>query len=108
MGFDNYLSVTTDDRKGEFDRSIVEQAFKSLAVDLSGDSWNLRAPDDKLYYGAVFIDDQPQITNFMVSRPPVVPEFWNAMFEVLRRQDGGDGVRHIAVFGCPGVFHESS
>jgi hypothetical protein len=92
MGFDIHVSVTADDGRDEFDRSIVECAFKSLAVDQSGDSWNLPAPDGKLYYGAVFVDDQPRITNFMVSRPPVVPEVWNAMFEVLRRQDGGDGL----------------
>ena len=42
MSLDIYLLTLTDDEAAQFDRAIVERAFKDIAVDQLGDYWHLR------------------------------------------------------------------
>jgi hypothetical protein len=88
VSLDIFISAITDDEGNTFDRAIVERAFKSIVVNQSGDYWNLQTPQREMTGAAVFIEDAPRISHFSVNRPPDYdwfPEFWNAMFEVLRQ-----------------------
>ena len=86
MGFTVFVSTATNDERDMFDRAIVERAFKDIAVDQTGDYWNLRGPDGHIVSATIWIDDQPRISNFAADRPPsysYFPKYWDAMFEIL-------------------------
>jgi hypothetical protein len=83
MGFDIFLQSPP----GELlDRSIIEHAFANMIVgDPKSDFWNLHADDGEMYLANLFIGEGPSIDGFMVARPPWVPEFWDAIFDILRQ-----------------------
>jgi hypothetical protein len=88
VSLDIFLSTLTDDEGASFDRAIVERAFKAIAVDQLGGYWNLRTPAGEMTSATISVADQPRISHFAANRPPgygYFPEFWNAMFEVLRQ-----------------------
>jgi hypothetical protein len=86
--FGHLVSTLTDDEAAQFDRAIVERAFKAIAVDQPGGYWNLRTPEGEMTSATISVADQPRISHFSANRPPgygCVPEFWNAMFGVLHQ-----------------------
>jgi hypothetical protein len=85
MGFEIFLTSVSTDEKDRFDRALVEHAFKNLADDVSGGHWNLVGADGERYSAEVDIREEPRLSGFGVSRPPFVPEFWDAMFEIMRQ-----------------------
>jgi hypothetical protein len=44
---DIFASTLTDDEAAQFDRAIVERAFKAIAVDQLGGYWNCRRRREK-------------------------------------------------------------
>jgi hypothetical protein len=88
VSLDIFLSTLTDDEAAQFDRAIVERAFKAIAVDQLGGYWNLRTSEGEMTSATISVADQARISHFSANRPPdygYFPEFWNAMFEVLRQ-----------------------
>lgn len=88
MSFEISLMTFRQDGSDDFDRAIVERAFKDITVNQEGDYWNLRLPGGDMVSAAVYIEDQPKISGFFVTRPPALsyfPTFWDAMFEVMRQ-----------------------
>jgi hypothetical protein len=88
MSFDIFVCTMTEGDADFFDRSIAERAFEFIVEDLTGDQWALKAPGGGPCSGTVFIDDERKISGFSVNRPPGYegfPEFWDAIFEVLRQ-----------------------
>ncbi len=85
MGFDIFLSVVTEDEADQFDRSIVERAFRPIVVDLEGDVWELRWPNGALSHAEVAVGTTPTLDGIHVSRPPGMPAFWQAIYEILRQ-----------------------
>jgi len=79
-----HLLIGCDQRRNDkFDRAIIERVFKAVTVDQVGDHWYLR-----IGAGTMSVDDEPKITGISVNRPPsyeYFPEFWDAMFDVLRQ-----------------------
>ncbi|MGO9674939.1 MAG: hypothetical protein ACLPSF_12360 [Methylocella sp.] len=70
----------------KFDRLIAERALAPVVVlEMSGDYWEVRYPDGKAYSATISIDKEPQIRGFSINRPPRFPEFWNAVFDVMRQ-----------------------
>jgi hypothetical protein len=85
MSFSIYLSTMNNDDGNMFDRTVVERAFKEIAVNQAGTYWNIRSPDGHIASTTIFIGDQSMISGFSANRPPSYsgfPKFWNAMFEV--------------------------
>ena len=83
MSFDIFVVGIRGGENIAFDRAIVERVFRPL-IDYQGQhGWGLKLPDWGPCSGFVYIDDEPQITNFSVNRPPFVPAFLDALFEVL-------------------------
>jgi hypothetical protein len=88
MSFDIYLLTLKADEAGEqlrFDRTIVERAFASFAVDQDTDNWQLRMPDGELTWASMRVELGSTITGFSVNRPPSMPTFWDAVFDVMRQ-----------------------
>jgi hypothetical protein len=85
MSFDLYLLALTDKETDRFDRSVAERAFAPLVRDVTGWEWDIRMPDGELTLAWFTIDLTPTITGFSVNRPPFMPTFWDAVFEVLRQ-----------------------
>ena len=84
MGFDIFL-MTGKAEENRFDRAIVERAFASNAADTSSGWWALRMSTGEPCAGELSIDQTPTIDGFAVHRPPDLPWFWDAIFEVLRQ-----------------------
>jgi hypothetical protein len=88
VSLDIFISAMTDDEADRFDRAIVERAFKAMAVDQSGDYWNLQTPQQEMTSVTISMEETSRVSRFSVNRPPdyhSFPEFWNAMFEVLQQ-----------------------
>jgi hypothetical protein len=88
VSLDIFLSTLTDDESALFDRTIVERAFKAIAVDQLSGYWNLRTLEGEMTSATISVSDRPRISHFSANRPPrhrYFPQFWNAMFEVLRQ-----------------------
>ncbi|MGA8652219.1 MAG: hypothetical protein WB677_16690 [Xanthobacteraceae bacterium] len=88
MSLDIFVSTLTEDEGAKFDRAIVERAFRAIAVDQQGDSWNLQTPKGEMTSATIHLAYQPRILSFAANRPPsyeYFPEFWDAMFEVMRQ-----------------------
>jgi hypothetical protein len=85
MSFDIFLTTFEDYEPGKFDRSIVERAFEPLIADRDEGLWYLQTPEGERVFGTLSIDDGPEVSGFSVNRPPFMPSFWSAIFEVLRQ-----------------------
>ena len=88
MSFDIFLMTLVEDESGErlqFDRSIVEKAFGSIAADPENDDWQFTQPDGFRLGAEMYIDPGPEISGFSVGRPPAMLEFWDALYEVMRQ-----------------------
>jgi len=68
-----------------FERAVPERAFAVFGVETASPDWHLRAPDGDFYSAWMSVDTDPFLGCLSVNRPPSAPEFWNAMFEVLRQ-----------------------
>ncbi len=87
MSLDIFISTLTHDDIEKFERAVVERAFRAIAVDQSGNYWNLQTPRQEKTSVTISVDEEESISAFSANRPPEYrsfPEFWNAMFEVLR------------------------
>jgi hypothetical protein len=58
------VSTLTDDEAAQFDRAIVERAFKAIAVDQLGGYWNLQTPEGEMTSATISVADQPRISHF--------------------------------------------
>jgi hypothetical protein len=88
MSFDIFLVTLKADEAGEqlrFDRAIVERAFASFALDQDTDNWQLLMPDGELTSASMLVELGSTITGFSLNRPPFMPTFWDAMFDVMRQ-----------------------
>lgn len=85
MSFDIFVTTLTDDKNDLFERSIVERAFSALSSDQTEENWSLHTADGELTSADLSIDEGPRIPYFAVGRPPFIPEFWQAIFEVLQQ-----------------------
>jgi hypothetical protein len=61
---DIFVSTLTDDEAAQFDRAIVERAFKAIAVDQLGGYWNLQTPEGEMTSATISVADQPRISHF--------------------------------------------
>jgi hypothetical protein len=87
VSLDIFISTLTHDDIEKFERAVVERAFRAIAVDQSGNYWNLQTPRQEKMSVTISVDEEESISAFSANRPPEYrsfPEFWNAMFEVLR------------------------
>jgi hypothetical protein len=103
VSLDIFISTLTDNEIEKFDRAVVERAFRGIAVDQTGNYWNLQTPQRERTSVTVSVDEEATISAFSANRPPAYrsfPEFWNAMFEVLRET-------HTVLFwpACETVSH---
>ena len=91
MSFDVYViavPINDGDQEGpKFERSIVENAFQSMAVNQDTDYWHIRDLDGAFVSATLFVDVDPMITIFSSNRPPsyAFPQFWEAIYAVLRQ-----------------------
>ena len=88
MSLDIFVMTLIEDEDGRqlrFDRSVVEQAFASFALDQETDDWQLMNPDGEIVFAMVSVDLDPTITGFSIDRPPAMHTFWDAVYEVLRQ-----------------------
>jgi hypothetical protein len=83
MSFDIYVSCFRAGKLTTFPRSIVEKAFSANADETGSTCWTVLYPDAGR--GFVYIDAEPEITNFSVNRPPSSPPFWEAILDILRQ-----------------------
>jgi len=95
MGFDIFLMAGRGE-ENHFDRAIVERAFASIANETSSNWWDFHMPDGSSCSGELSIDPTPKIDGFAVHRPPDLPRFWDALFDVLRQ------TRTFLVWPAPG------
>lgn len=88
MSFQIFLMTTTEDERDNFDRAIVERAFKDIAVRQDNEWWQLQTPEGDEVFATVHVHQKPRLSGFSVIRPPsfeVFPTFWDAVFDVLRQ-----------------------
>jgi hypothetical protein len=88
MSFDIYVLVITEGDRDHFPRAMVERAFASIAIDLSGDHWILQPPNGESVMANVSIDEEALINGFSVNRPThydYFPELWDALYDVMRQ-----------------------
>ena len=133
MSFDMFVLMIRNDGKDCFERAIAERAFASVVEDVQESDWTCHDDDDvgtHILIGGLDTDDEAEmIDGFSINRPPTYdhrPEFWNALFEVLRQTrtflmwpDDGPGptycianvdlekefpAEYIADFGRPAVI----
>jgi hypothetical protein len=83
MSFDIFLSCFHLGNLAAFPRSIVEKAFSVDADETKSTCWTVNYPDGGS--GFDYIDEEVEITNFAVNRPPISPAFWEAMLDILRQ-----------------------
>ena len=83
MGFDMFLLSLQNGKPSAFPFSLVEKCFGPYASSRERDYWTLEYPDGG--YCELFVDtSREDVEDFMVSRPPASPEFWQALFDLLR------------------------
>ena len=95
MGFDIFL-IAGQGEENHFDRAIVERAFESFANNRSSGWWDFHMADGKSCSGELSIDQTAKVDGFAVHRPPDLPWFWDAIFDVLRQ------TRTFLVWPAPG------
>jgi hypothetical protein len=64
VSLDIFVSTLTDDEAAQFDRAIVERAFKAIAVDQLGGYWNLQTPEGEMTSAMISVADRPRISHF--------------------------------------------
>lgn len=82
MSFDIFLKTADDDVA--LDRAIAERAFDGIVEMMDYSEWMLLDPDGNPCDIAIDV----LVDCIAVNRPPsfeAVPQFWNAMFEILRQ-----------------------
>jgi hypothetical protein len=83
MSFDIFLQAAPGEA---LDRSMIERAFGDMIVgNPADDFWNLCGPEGEMYLANVFVGGGARVDGFMVAGPPDTPEFWGAIFEILRQ-----------------------
>ncbi|HLH11520.1 MAG TPA: hypothetical protein VKV77_06540 [Methylovirgula sp.] len=85
MSFDIFLTAFDKGKKGVFDRQIAESAFKDLIDGQDDSGWYLKLPNGEPCSSYLQIEEGPEIEGFCVERPPLVPAFLDALFEVMRQ-----------------------
>jgi hypothetical protein len=83
MSFDIFLTCFQNGEPANFPRAVVEKAFGVNVVKRKPELMELRYPDGGR--GFLYIDDEAEIDNFSVNRPPSSPAFWEAILGILRQ-----------------------
>ncbi|HEX9490888.1 MAG TPA: hypothetical protein VF930_11415 [Stellaceae bacterium] len=82
MSFEVFLQCYRDSEPFRFPRAVVEEAFP-FADRRDPGCWELKFPDGGR--SDLYIDDELEIWNLMVSRLARSPELWTGLFDILRR-----------------------
>jgi hypothetical protein len=89
MSFEMFVLTIREDRDDGFERAIVEIAFAPYVKGGTTDGyWNLQDAQGNPRFVTITVGDGPKISNFAINRPPTYesfPEFWAALYEVLRQ-----------------------
>jgi hypothetical protein len=80
MGFDLFLDNFQNGQPAPFPNSLVKQCFGHYLSGSSGKDWSFQYPG----YAEIYADEGEQISHFMVSRPPIHPEFWKGLFDLMK------------------------
>jgi hypothetical protein len=64
VSLDIFASTLTDDEAAQFDRAIIERAFKAIAVDQLGGYWNLQTPEGEMTSAMISVADRTRISHF--------------------------------------------
>jgi hypothetical protein len=81
MSFDIFLVCLQNGEVSTFPLTLVETAFAPFIESRGDESWALTESN-----ADVWIDTEPEISGFMVSRPPGENHpFWQAVFDLMRQ-----------------------
>jgi hypothetical protein len=83
MGFDIFFDCFDRGEPADFPIALIERGFGRYAEGKGPECWVLLYPDGAR--SELFVDaTEANVSDFMVARPPVHPEFWRAIFDLLR------------------------
>lgn len=83
MSFDLFLSCFRNAEATTIPRQILDSAFGRFADRSDPGCWVLSFPDGDS--AELFLDEDNEIDNFMVTDPPGSPEFWEGLYAILRQ-----------------------
>ena len=83
MSFDIFFQCLENGDNGEFPVALFERGFRPFAEHWDADHVFLKYPDGGM--GEIYAETAGETMNgFMISHAPAHPEFWQALFELLR------------------------
>lgn len=115
MSFDIFLASVHAGEPMPFPRAILEEIFQPYIEPHEGTSIHVRFPDGWDAWldcsDVVEVDGVSCVYGLVINRPPVSPEFWDGLIELMRRTPTvllwpGDGVCSVVV--NPDVIKELS
>lgn len=83
MSFDIFIACFHGGDEGAFPRHVMEEAFGPYIDSREPRCLVLRFADGG--HSDVYVEDKEHISFFGVNRPAASPEFWQAVFEILRQ-----------------------
>jgi hypothetical protein len=84
MSFDIFFLCFDRGAPAQVPFALIEKGFGSFAARRDDTCWSLEYPDGG--FTELFVDaTQDEVGDFMVSRPPLSPQFWQALFDLLQQ-----------------------